>query len=287
MVDWERFALHLPQITQTDINTIKQDNPMSTVSQKQALFNKWLKLYPTASWEHVIVALETVGENNIAQTILQCLPDAALLPKRQLTPHEEIIQESTLLTLSELHRSFAELSFECEGELMERVQNSEVTLSSFVKRVKAERAYTFEDLDGIKDVNQFFIVISEHYHFLNTHLLVVLAKQFLNPSIILHKLLAHVEKIEAFKRQPEIRSLYKTLQPFVSKSSNEAPVTIGVENAWEHTEIWLVETLLQTLFRLKKNEIPKWFRVIPGSSTTVFSVPQHKIPLLTSGKHCL
>ena len=164
--------------------------------------------------------------------------------KRQ---NEEIIQETTLLTLSELHRLFAELSFECQRALKKLVQTKKATLSDFVDRVKAERAYNFEDLDGIKDGNHFFTVISQHYHFLDTHLLVVLVQQFLNPSKILDKLLNHAENTKAFKKLKEIKSLYQTLQPFVIKSSNEAPVTIRVQNAWKHNEIWLVEILLQTM----------------------------------------
>ena len=281
MVYWERFALHLPQITQTDIDIIKRDNPLNTASQKQALFNKWLRVYTSASWEYVILALETVDENYIAQTILHCLPEAALYPKKQMTPHEEIIQETTLLTLSELHKKFAELSFECQRDLKKLVQNKIVTLSDFVDRVKAERAYNFKDLDGIKDGNQFFTVISQHYHFLDIHLLVVLVQQFLNPSKILNKLLNHAQNTKAFKKQTEIRSLHQSLQPFVIRSSNEAPITIRVQNAWEHNEIWLVETLLQTLFHLREHEIPKWFRVIPGSLTIVLLVPHHKLLLLT------
>ena len=281
LVCWERFALHLPQITQTDIDIIKRDNPLNTALQKQALFNMWLRVYPSASWEHVILALQKVDENYIAQTLPHCLPEAALSPQKQLTPHEEIIQETTLLTLSELHGLFAELLFECQRALKKLVQTKKATLSDFVDRVMAEGAYKFENLDGIEDGNQFFTIISQHYHFLDTHLLVVLAKQFLNPSEILDKLLAHVEKIKAFKKQTEIKSLLETLKPFVKKSPNEAPVTIRVHNAWEHNEIWLVETLLQTLFHLKNNEISKWFRVIPGSLTIVLSVPQHKLLLFT------
>ena len=42
LVYWERFALRLTQITQTDIEIIKRDNPLNTTSQIQALFHKWL-----------------------------------------------------------------------------------------------------------------------------------------------------------------------------------------------------------------------------------------------------
>ena len=284
MVYWERFALHLPQITQTDIDIIKRDNPLNTALQKQALFHKWLQVYSSASWEHVILALETVDEDKIVQLISNSLPETALSPKWQLTSHQEIIQEDTLLTLSELHQSFALLLFEYQKAMKTLVKSKQVALSDLVDRIKAERAYTgsFEDLDCINDINHFFSITSQHYHFLDTHLLIVLVQQFLNQSEILDKLLAHVEKVKVFKRATEIQSLRQTLQPFTQKkSSNEAPVTIRVQNAWEHNEIWLVETLLQTLFHLKNNEIPKWFRVIPGSLTIVLLVPQHKLLLLT------
>ena len=288
MVYWERFALHLPQITQTDIDIIKRDNPLNTALQKQALFHKWLQVYSSASWEHVILALETVDEDKIVQLISNSLPETALSPKWQLTSHQEIIQEDTLLTLSELHQSFALLLFEYQKAMKTLVKSKQVALSDLVDRIKAERAYSFEDLDYINDINHFFSITSQHYHFLDTHLLIVLAQQFLNPSEILEKLLAHIDKIKQFKKQAEIQSLRQTLQPFtLKKSSNEAPVTIRVQNAWEHNEIWLVETLLQTLFHLKNNEIPKWFRVIPGSLTIVLLVPHHKLLLLTekSKKH--
>ena len=69
IVNWERLAIHLPKITQTDIGIIKQDNPNNVISQKQALFDKWLRSYPNASWEAVVLALEVIDENTLAQNI--------------------------------------------------------------------------------------------------------------------------------------------------------------------------------------------------------------------------
>ena len=283
LVYWERFALHLPQITQTDIDIIKREVKDDITGQKQALFNKWLRVYPSASWEHVILALETVDENYIAQTILHCLPKEALSPQKQLTPHEEIIQEATLLSLSELHQSFASLSFECEKAIKNLVCSKEITLIDLVQRAMKEKAYNLTRLSAIQTVDEFVLIINEHYHFLDLDLLIVLAKQFLNPSQILDKLQEQAEKIRHFKRQTNIQTLYETLQPFVNKSPNEAPVTIRVQNAWVHNKkcIWLVETLLQAMFQFEHNKIPKWFRVIPGSLMIVFLVSQHKLLLLT------
>ena len=209
------------------------------------------------------------------------MPETALSPQKQLTPHEKSIQEATLLTLSELHQSFASLSFECEKAIKNLVSSKEITLNDLVQRAMKEKAYNLTRLSTTQTVDEFVFTINEHYHFLDPHLLIALAKQFLNPSQILNKLQEQAEKIRYFKRQKNIQSLYQTLQPFVIKSPHEAPVTIKVQSAWEHNEIWLVKTLLQTLFHLTEHEIPKWFRVIPGSLMIVFLVPQHKLLFLT------
>ena len=69
IVNWERLAIHLPNITQTDIDIIKQENPLSVNRQKQALFDKWLQSYPNASWDAVVLALEVIEENTLAENI--------------------------------------------------------------------------------------------------------------------------------------------------------------------------------------------------------------------------
>ena len=69
IVNWERLAIHLPNITQTDIEIIKRDNPNNVISQKQALFDKWLRSYPNASWDAVVLALKVIDENTLAQNI--------------------------------------------------------------------------------------------------------------------------------------------------------------------------------------------------------------------------
>ena len=69
IVNWERLAIHLPKITQTDIEIIKHDNPSNLISQKQALFDKWLRSYPNASWDAVVLALEVIDENTLAENI--------------------------------------------------------------------------------------------------------------------------------------------------------------------------------------------------------------------------
>ena len=68
LVYWERFALYLQGIVQSDINIIKHDHRY-IAEQKIALFDKWLRKNPTASWKDVIHALEKVEENSLAEEI--------------------------------------------------------------------------------------------------------------------------------------------------------------------------------------------------------------------------
>ncbi len=67
--EWDIFATHLPDITQTDIRAIKCEVPGNTEQQKMALFNKWLKVCPNASWSNIVTALSTIRENTLALKI--------------------------------------------------------------------------------------------------------------------------------------------------------------------------------------------------------------------------
>ena len=69
LVNWERLAIHLPQITQADVEIIKRDNPNNVITQKQVLFDKWLRVYSNASWESVVLALELIDENSLAKNV--------------------------------------------------------------------------------------------------------------------------------------------------------------------------------------------------------------------------
>ena len=69
LIHWERLAIHLPQISSTDIETVKRNNPSDVNAQKLALFDKWLRVDPKASWDAVVLALEVIDENTIAQKI--------------------------------------------------------------------------------------------------------------------------------------------------------------------------------------------------------------------------
>lgn len=76
LVSWQEFALYLPGIDQTDIRVIESDKRDDISSQKIALYEKWLHVYPEALWVDVIRALETVRENSIAKQLMEKYPTA-------------------------------------------------------------------------------------------------------------------------------------------------------------------------------------------------------------------
>lgn len=65
---WERFAYQLPAIEPAYIEIIKTDCS-GVILQRLALYDKWLKVYPEASWNDVATALSMIDENDIAREI--------------------------------------------------------------------------------------------------------------------------------------------------------------------------------------------------------------------------
>ena len=216
--------------------------------------------------------LEQAGKTELAQIVSNALS------------HEMRIQEDTVLELSELHEKFNSLSFKCEKAIEELVESGKLSLSDLVRRTKKEIIY--DELSHIENLTSCLDIISSHNHFLNCHLLVVLAKEFLNHSKLLDELQTHDKDIEQFLSNTKIQTLHKTLTPFVTKSPQEDPVTLSVVNSYGEYKMSLVEHLLRILFGLEHKDIPKLFRVIPGSLTIVLLVPQHiSLSLIEHSKH--
>ena len=69
LIDWAIFAQYLPGIKERHIQKIEQENKGKVDDQKRALYNKWLEVYPNASWNDVIEALEKAERKDIALTV--------------------------------------------------------------------------------------------------------------------------------------------------------------------------------------------------------------------------
>ena len=69
LIDWTMFAQYLPGIKERHIQKIEKENKGKVDDQKRALYRKWLEVYPDASWNDVIEALEKAERKDIAEKV--------------------------------------------------------------------------------------------------------------------------------------------------------------------------------------------------------------------------
>ena len=285
LVKWKRFALYLPGIDQSDIEVIAKEKRDDVAEQKIHLFSKWLSVHPKATWQDVIHALEKTDEFTIANKLgMKVLPPAISLPvspqqtvdnttKEKVEITEDIVEE-----LDRLNTTFETLTIKSQKAFEE----GESSLDDAVTYIKGKRAYKICGLTEVRNVAEFFDVIEPHYTFLNCYLLVNLHCSSLSSAFFRTKCSRIQEKNEEFKKSEKVRSLLKTLTHFFDKAKfeNNVEVTIKLQNVWGGCNMWLVEVLVQTLFRLNSPDECKWFRVLPGSLCVVFMVHEDMLNTL-------
>ena len=133
LVNWQRFATHLPNLTRGDIEQIKQDN-RDVQRQKLELYGTWLRRCPNASWNDIVSALEISKEITLANVIkikfkgvsscsslILNASSAAVAPLSSedvyITSEEIVVEE-----LKKLHRSFTSLARDIRCKLHELVE---------------------------------------------------------------------------------------------------------------------------------------------------------------------
>ena len=84
LTDWIKFAQHLPGIEERHIDQIKKENRDKVDEERRALYKKWLEVYPDASWNDVIEALEKAERKDIALTV-----KTQEVKERELTVHQD------------------------------------------------------------------------------------------------------------------------------------------------------------------------------------------------------
>ena len=275
LVQWERFGIHLPGITETDLQKIQSNNPMNVVRQKLALFGTWLRRYPSASWDDVILALEKVGEIYLAEQIKTkyTCEDRPAIGQEVYTslPSEEVVFRE----LSDLHNTFTKLARDFRNGINKLVEPPNVhVLQEIITFIKDLQLYEIEGLNEVKTINAFIDNIRDHYNFLNCGLLDLIVEEYLND--LLPRTKAYIERVKEFKRLTPIQSLKNQLQPFVNElniSRKYMIVIVKLQQIWEEIDMLYLEKLVPSLF---PGYNPKWFTVRPGSLYCMFLIPKSK-----------
>ena len=275
LVQWERFGLHLPGITETDLQKIQSNNPMNVVRQKLALFGTWLRRYPSASWDDVVLALEKVGEIYLAEQIktkytCEDRPAIGTEVYTSLSSEEHVFRE-----LSDLHNTFTKLARDFRNEINKLVEPPNVhVLQEIITFIKDLQLYEIKGLNEVKTMNAFIDNIRNHYNFLNCGLLGLIVEEYLND--LLPRTKAYIERVKEFKCSTPIRYLKHQLQPFVNElniSRKYVIVIVKLQHIWEKIDMLHLEKLVPSLF---PGYNPKWFTVRSGSICCMFLIPKSK-----------
>ena len=282
LVKWERFALHLPGMDQTDTDTIKRNRRDDVDDCKLDLYKAWLKVHPEGSWDDVIQALDKTKENNIASAIKSKFPVLAMAAKRSEVPVGEQVSEEMQVSedmveeLKKLHTEFVSLTQEVKREIEREVATEGMrNLNDFLSNTKEQKAFTIQ-LELVQTTDQFFDAIRPHYSFLNCFLIVNLALLLYSDSIV-SKANEYEDRIRKFRKEKKVAQLRGNLQRYyyTYKMDKSIKVVITLENKWEEQDMWLVEELVKTFFRLKHRDNFQWFSVEPGSVIVTFLAPKH------------
>ena len=275
LVYWEGFAIHLPGIRQPHIDIIKREVRDNIDGQKQALFSKWLQIYPKASWENVIEALEKVDQQTLAVNVCAKLHKADTSPipiSQSVVPRESEVQredrneacvpvsKKVIDDLEKMNTEFVTLTTQMISEVESNVENDPKCLKHLVRHVEQHQAFDI-DFQSVQTTDDFFRKLNPHYSFLDCYLIVSLA--LLLSQAIASKAKQYKEETEHFMINTEIINLHQQLEKYFHcfESNVKVKVLITLENAWGKQSVWLVKQLVQQLLCLEHPEQCQWFRI--------------------------
>ena len=300
LVEWEIFATHLPNITNTDIRQIEHDN-RKLAQQKLDLFGTWLRRHPTASWRDVITALEKAKENALANAITkkfgvvnssafmqhvsditdasdQVQPSSSI--QKVSIPSEEVIIEE----LKILHRSFTSLAKDIRCKLEELVKSGKSSFHDIAAYIE-EAQVGIRGLTKLNTTDELFEVIRPHNDYLDCELLEMIVEEYLHDDDITHQVKLHIDKVKLFKCTTPIITLRNKLQQYASIlniSDEHLVVTIKLQNDWGRVVLKYIEKLVQNLLQYQHKVILK---VEAGSISIMILLPKEKLQYFIDASH--
>ena len=304
LVRWQKFATHLPNIEQSDIEEIEQDKPGSTEKQKLAFFGIWLRRCVSASWLDVVIALQTIDENVLAADVKEkyniVVPHCSTssddpstsLASPLISPSSDSCQDikfslpsedEVVSKLEQLNKLFGNLVTDLRTEIDKLVQTDNSVLRRLAIRIEEEEYCNIKGLTAVKSPDELFDTIRQHYNFLDIDLLETIA-DYLECEDLCARIKKHNESVDEFKSTTPVESLRDSIIPYVSmpnSSKARSIVIIKLQKPWRKRQIRLVERLTESLFPGNSGAF-EWFRVMNGSVYVMFLVPKEKTKSLVA-----
>ena len=141
LVNWQRFATHLPDLTRGDIEQIEQDNH-DVQRQKLEIYGTWLRRCPSASWNDIVLALKNSKETTLADVIktqfnikisgndfISCAKEARDRIRMSFNKEVYLLSEEIVVeNLKKLHRLFTLLARDISCKLDELGKSGKASL---------------------------------------------------------------------------------------------------------------------------------------------------------------
>ena len=273
LMEWEAVAIHLPGIGKHHIDEIKANNPINVKNQKLDMYHKWLQLSPNGTWGDVVEALVKAGENRIAGNIKQTIPTAKSnsLISDSTAALTEIVEESVVNHLKELHKVFLALLDDVEEHCEQAVTRQLISLSQLTRALsRLENIFGINGLKNVSSISELFELLNHSCTFLDCDLLGMVVKKIPNSQDLLCRTEKHFESIAKFKETTPIENLQNKLEGFVFKlySNQKIPfIILKVHKRWGKLAMKLMEQLIDTLFPDIETH---WYKVMPGSLCVTF-----------------
>ena len=290
LVNWQRFATHLPDLTRGDIEQIEQNN-RDVQRQKLKLFGTWLRRCPSASWNDIVLALEKSKEITLANDIkikfnvvnssdafTSCAKQAHDPVQSFFNQEVYLLSEENIVEeIQKLHRSFTSLARDIHCKLDELVKSGKSSLRHITTYVQEAQVGGMKGLTEVSTIDDLFSAIRPHNDYLDCELLEMIVEEYLDDDDIT-KVKAHIDKVKVFKRTAPIKALKNKLQQYTSVpniSDMHLIVTIKLQADWGRVTLESIEKLVQNLLRYQHNV--RILKVDSGSISVMVLLPKEEL----------
>uniref|UniRef100_A0A1X7THF6 Death domain-containing protein n=1 Tax=Amphimedon queenslandica TaxID=400682 RepID=A0A1X7THF6_AMPQE len=245
LVDWKQFGLCLVRIKEHDVSKIEQENT-KIEDRKLALYSKWLKVEPKATWADVINALNKTEENKLAQDIRRKSFVAFVSsPKKTVKFHSAESEKEIMNTLNGLKKEFSILVMHAQLGLEEKIEKNPKILRGLIIWLQAHMHWN----DKLKNrsLEETFESIHPFYDFIDCSLIVDMSEVFLkdfkfNDDVsIVFQLKEYKKKTDQICVLDQVKHLNEALQTiyerYIPDTSNMPMILMKLHNPWDSSDV--------------------------------------------------
>ena len=287
LVNWQRFATHLPDLTRGDIEQVEQENH-DVQRQKLELFRTWLRRCPNASWNDIVLALEKSKEITLANVIKMKFISSDAFISRAKQAHDQVqpssnqvvyllSEENVVEEIQKLHRSFTSLVRDIRSKLDELIKSGKSSLHDIIAYIEEAQVGGMKRLTEVNTIDDLFDAIRPHNDYLDCELLEMIVEEYLDDDNIT-KVKAHIDKVKLFKRTTPIKTLKDKLQQYTSIpniSEMHLIVTIKLQADWGRVTLESIEKLVQNLLQYRQKV--RILKVESGAISVMLLLPKEKL----------